>query len=330
MTVTPTGGSEVAPWDPNEYGNVGMEDVGAGDLVLPRLSIDHPKGLFVNNLSKETLSGLRCIIFGLVKQRIMWDSDVQEGDKPQCKSPDHDHGFPQMREDLPFEKQFPWDRSNFNKADYPPENGINNLITLPCESCVFNKWTKDVRTGKNEPPPCSEQHTYPLMYTTDNETWTTAVITFQRTGIKPSKSYLSLFSQANLPMFTSFTELSLQVLKRGTVDYSVPVFKRLEATPREQWRTYAESYLSIREFLRTPPRRQGDGDDIPVASDNTNSAPAGAPVEAPVTTAVPAAPTPAPAAAVPTPAPAAPAPTPAPTPAPAAPPANPDPSGLPF
>ena len=305
-------GTDVAAWDPAEFGNVGMEDVGAADLVIPRLSIKHAEGVFVNNLSKEEIPVLNAVILGLVKQRIMWDDDVEEGDKPQCKSPDHDHGFPQMREDIEYSKQFPWDQSNFDKANFPPNE--RGLIELPCNSCVFNQWGKDPRSGKSIPPRCSEQHTYPLAYTTDGgESYTTAIVTFQRTGIKPSKSYLSTFAQANMPMFTSFTELTLQVNKRGTVEYSVPIFKKGGPTDRNNWRQYADSYVQIREFLRTPPRGQGEDEGDPVApSDNTNTAPvvqtapAAPPVQqaAPVVVQQPAAPAAAPAASAPTPPPA--------------------------
>lgn len=317
MSTTP--GTDLdKPFDPTEFANIGMEDVAAGDLVVPRLSIDHKNGLFVNNLSKEQIPVLQCVIFGLVKQRIMWDDDVQDGDKPQCKSPDHDNGFPQMRTDIPYEKQFPWDESNFDKANFPEQDG---QIILPCASCAFNQWGKDPRSGKSIPPRCSEQHTYPLSYTQDGgDTWTTAILTFQRTGIKPSKSYLSLFNQAGMPMFTSFTELSLSVQTRGTVTYSVPIFKKGAASDRNLWRSYANTYMQLRDFLRTPPRRQVD--DAPAAvSDNTNTAPETEepPVAEPPAQAPAPAPTPA-AAPAQAPAPAA-APAPAQAPAPAAAPA---------
>jgi hypothetical protein len=270
MSTTP-GTDLQAPFDPSEFKNFGMEDVEAGDLVIPRLSIMHKEGRFINNLSKEEIERLQCVILGLVKQRIMWDEDVDEGDRPQCKSSDHDHGYPQLREDIPMAKQFPWDESNFNKADFLQQDGS---VVLPCDSCVFNSWSKDTRTGKSIPPRCSEQHTYPVIYTTDEgETTTTAILTFQRTGIKPSKNYLSTFSQAGMPMFTSFTELTLQVTKRGNVEYSVPVFRKGNQTDRSDWRHYADTYMQIREFLRTPPRRSEDEEAPAVQSDNTNTAP---------------------------------------------------------
>jgi hypothetical protein len=295
--------TEVQKFDPQEFGNVGMEDVGASDLIIPRLQLDHKKAVFRDNLSKEEFPELKVVILGLVKQRIMWDDDVEEGDKPQCKSPDFENGFPQPRTDIPYPKQFPWDRSNFRKEDFPPEQGINNLITLPCNSCAFAQWGKDPRSGKATPPPCSEQHTYPLLYTTDDETWTLAIATFQRTGIKPSKSYISSFAQSGMPMFTSYTTLSLNSMSRGTVEYAVPVFRKGDQTNRDMWGQYADQYRQIREFVRSAPRNQSEDDNPPAQSNNTNTAPQSQPVVVQQPPQPQAAPQPAP----------APAPAPAPT-----------------
>jgi hypothetical protein len=270
--------TEVEKFDPAEFGNVGMEDVAASDLIVPRLQLDHKKAVFRDSLSKEEFTDLRVVILGLVKQRIMWDDDVEEGDKPQCKSPDFENGFPQMRTDIPYPKQFPWDRSNFRKEDFPPEAGINNLITLPCNSCVFQQWGKDPRSGKATPPPCSEQHTYPLLYTTDDSTWTVAIATFQRTGIKPSKNYISSFAQSNMPMFTSFTTLSLNAQSRGSVEYAVPVFRKGEQTDRGMWPQYADQYRQIRGFIRSAPRNQQEDNQPAAPANNVNSAPQGQPV----------------------------------------------------
>lgn len=267
----------VTQYDPSQFGNVGMEDVDASDLIIPRLQIDHKKGVFRDNLSKEEFSDLKVVILGLVKQRTFWDSDVEDGDQPLCKSPDFESGFPQMREDIPSHKRFPWQDSNFNPADFPAANGINGLVTLPCDSCNFAQWGKNQKTGKSTPPPCAELHTYPLMYTTDDEEWTTALVSFKGTGIKPSKNYLSSFAQSNRPMFTSYTNLSLNLQSRGSVEYSVPIFRRGEETDRTMWQTYADTYRQIRDFVRTPPRNQNESE-APAASSNVNSAPTQEPV----------------------------------------------------
>lgn len=283
MTVTPVdGGGVVAPYDA-EIANVGLEDIGVGDVVIPRLQIDHPKGVFRDNLSKAEYDKLTVILLGLVKQRVMFDDDVKDGDKPQCKSPDFEHGFPNMNLDGAQRKEtwFPWDKSNFEPGNFPAENGLNGLVTLPCATCIFNQWDK----GDWKQPPCAEQHTYPLMYSPDNgESWVPALLTVQKTGIKPSRQYISSFAQSKTPTFTVFTEITLQQFSRGTVTYSVPIFKRNGPTDRNEWNEYATQYRAIREFIRQPPRRSDEDDATPDVQPDTNenAPPAAAAAPAPV------------------------------------------------
>lgn len=300
MTVSTTGGAGgVVPYDPDQFGDVGLEDVGVADVVIPRLSINHPDGTFKDNLSKAEYPTLKVILLGLVKQRILWADEVEDKDQPQCKSPDFEHGFPNLQEDVRIDKRFPWGKSNFNPTDFPAEKGINDLVTLPCASCVFQQWDKD----DWKVPPCTEQHTYPLLYSPDDgESWQPALLSLQKTGIKPSRQYISSFAQSKTPMFTVYTQLSLTQQSRGSVKYCVPGLRRMEVTDRNEWGGYADQYRSIRDFVRQPPRKR-DGDEgasspagnvntgptVPVAATATTVPQAAAPV-APVSAAAPTAP----------------------------------------
>lgn len=318
-TTDPNSGA-VTGWDPSEFsGDTGLEDVSASDIAIPRLQIIHDEGLFKDNLSGTTFGELEVIILGLVKQRIMWASDIDDGDKPLCKSTEFSFGFPNMRDDIAADKRFPWAESNFEPAQAQPielaagqspahPNGwsSNGLPVLPCAACKFKEWTKG-SNGKNVPPPCTEQHTYPVLYKNENEVWTPALLTFQRTGIKPSKTYISSFAQTGQPMFTVVTTIGLTQQSRGMVKYSVPWFKRGSTSDRNAWAEYATQYRTIRDFVRSAPRRQ-DEEDAPAASNNENTAP-----EAPVNVTATTQPTP-----PPTPSPAPTPPSPQPTPPPAA------------
>lgn len=324
MTVVPAGGSDVALYDPSQFGDVGLEDIGAADVAIPRIKIVHDAGEWEDSLSKQRFPVLRAVILGLVKQRIYWDDEVDDGDKPLCKSPNFDFGFPNQRDDVPADKRFPWAASNFEPSQavpveispsnqYPNGWNSNGNPVLPCAQCVFKEWPKK---GEKGGPPCAEQHTYPIIYTPDEgETWQPALVTLQKTGIKPSRTYLSYFAQSKQPMFTVYTELSLTQQSRGSVRYSVPNLRRLEQTPREQWGEFAEQYRSIREFVRAAPRANDDeGDGAAVGTTaNVNSGPEAPAPAAPATPpAAPAQPNPAPPAApAATPAPAAPTPPPA-------------------
>lgn len=323
MTVATPGGTEVG--FPAEQGIIGLDDVSVGDVILPRISIVHKEGMFKDNLQNRTFAELDCIILGLVKQRVFWKKDTEEGDRPLCKSPDHNHGFPMVSDEVAKDKLFPWDKSNFNPADFPPnESGI---VTLPCAACVFKEWDK----GDWKVPPCAEQHTYPILYNTtpdeEEATWSPAIVTFQKTGIKPSRAYLSSFVQARKPMFTARTKITLTLLKRSAVEYSVPNFAKTGDTDSSLWNGFGEQYLQIQSFLQQAPRSEEDEYAGTEGFDNANTPAPAAPAAQPPAAAPPvqaaaAAPA-APVAATPPPPVAPAAPTPPPAPAP-------DDSGLPF
>lgn len=332
MTVAPQEGGVVAPYDPN---TAGLEDVDSSDVSIPRLGINHKEGKFSDSQGNVEYDYLDCIILGLTKQRVFWrptgpGQALDDGEKPMCKSTDFEHGFPLLGDDVPVNRQFPWARTSFAPADYPEQPAFNGHVTLPCGACPLKEWGAD-RT----PPLCSEQHTYALLYTPDNgATWLPGILTLQKTGIKPSKSYISFFHSNRTPMFTVMTRITLDVVTKGSVIYSVPKFQRGEATLREMWGDYAVQATQIREFLRQPPRPKEDFDPYAAAEEGTvvESEPVAPAAPAPVVTeSAPAAPPPPPA----TPAPAAPPPPPAapaaatPPPVPPAPPAAPAPAAAP-
>jgi hypothetical protein len=334
MTVSTTGNSSVAGYDPAS--NLGFEDVDASDLQMPRLRIDGPKALFVDSLTQKEYPALDVVILGLVKGRVMWNKVVDDGDRPMCKSPDTENGFPNVSEQTPRSKRFPFSISNFQPQDFPAEQGINGHVTLPCGSCKFKEWGKD-EDGKSTPPPCAEQHIFPLLYLDPEDgSMNPAILTLKGSGIKPSKAYVGGFMRTRQPMFSVMTHLTLQPMNRGSVNYAVPILRRGEVTDQEEWGEYANLYYSSRDYLRQPPRPgedagDGSGAAQPAASSNVNAAPttaapatvAAAPVTAPTVTpapvVTPAATEPAgdPWATGPSGAPAASAPAPAATPAPA-------------
>lgn len=329
MTVAPHEGSAVGEYTGPSMGGVeGLEDVDASDIILPRLQLVHKEAKFRDNLSKVEYPELKLIILGLIKQRIFWHDDTEDGDKPLCKSPDHEHGFPAVSDDLPKDKRFPWEKGNFRPEDYPPggATSMNGLVTLPCQACIFKEWDKNGW----KVPPCAEQHTYAVLYLTnpndpvEDHRYTPALITFQKTGIKPSKNYISSFMQAGQPMFTVYTTVTLNALSRGAVDYAVPSFKKGDPTDRDMWAGYGTQFRTIREFVRQPPRSQDDDEDFTsTPASNENTAPAAPPAPA---AAAPPAPAAAPPQAPPAAAPSAPVAPPA---APAAP-GGTDDSDLPF
>lgn len=280
MTVDVNSGGGVTPYDPEMDAGLGFEDIGAGDMTLPRLTINHKAGLFKNSLSGEEFPVLKAVLLGVIKQRVMWDETVDTGDRPMCKSPNHDYGFPNVDPKTHVDKQFPWARSNFTpdmakplelspNVSYPEGWSSNGLLVLPCAACKFSKWDQDgVKV-----PPCAEQHTYPLMYETEDGGLMPALISFQKTGIKPSKTYINAFAQSKTPMFTQWSEIKLNQFSRGSVDYCVPTFKKVGETPRDMWGEFAQQYRGVRNFVRQAPRNADEEETDFTPSDNINKGP---------------------------------------------------------
>jgi hypothetical protein len=240
--------------------NVGLEDYDpATDVVTPRLSINHEQSVFVNSLTGEWYPNLEVVILGVVKQRVMWPATLtEEKSDPLCKSYNFQEGYPG--------EKFPWRESGFNPADYPEGKA------LPCQSCPLREWGSHP-TQNN--PWCSETHTYMLELPLGNGNYAPALFSVQRTGIKPSRTYMSAFAQAKTPMFITTTKLSLQENKRGTNKYCVPVFQRGTPTDEANWRPWAQASRQIRLFVQTPRSMDDDGP-VPVAAPAPTPAPAAA------------------------------------------------------
>lgn len=261
-------------------GMTGLEDLDTTDLVMPRIEINHGSATFKDKLTGQEYPTMRVILLGLVKQRILWDDEVNEGDKPLCKSYNHKVGVPDPG-------RFPWAASNFNQADVPVEE--DGSLHLPCSGCALKEWGSNPR---NTTPWCTEQHTFPLLMQV-GDGHAPALLTVQRTGIKPSKSYLTSFVHAGLPTYTCFTEISLTPMKKGSVSYAVPTFVKSDETEQEDWPLYAQQYRQIREFISTPPPARDEEAEAAVEVRSPSTAAAAAPDPAPAAAAAPAETTPA-------------------------------------
>ena len=294
----------------------GLEDFAPSRMVIPRLTIDHKTGALVDNLTEQQyVGGLKVVMLGMVLQRILWH--VQPGDKgelPLCKSPDAEHGFPTPDDKLPKDKMFPWSGevtakgvaadSGFRREDFPAEDGINGLVTLSCANCALAKWESHPAGRK---PYCSEMYTFPVMFSPggDEDMLVPALFSVRSTGIKPANSYLTSFASTKTPMYTVWTRIGLNIVTRSGNEFAVPSFSKAEATDRELWPEFSQTYRGIRETIRRAPTpMDDDSEDAGVSVPVTPPAATPSPAARPVPSTPPAAPRPA---AVPAPA-AAPAP----------------------
>lgn len=246
---TPT---SVAVADPEalarKYAGVGMEDIDQTDIVVPRLKIEHAEGKYLDTLSNETFEKLECVVLGVVKQRSLFPAvmDEESHKPPLCKSNDFTYGNPS--------EEFPWAASKLDPAV------LGSSGPLPCASCHLKEWGSHPTTNT---PWCAEQHIYVLM-TPAGDTWAPMLLTVQKTGIKPSKAYITNYARAKQPMFVAKTRLGLDLNKRGSVKYSIPTFEKLGPTDPDLWDGWAAEFTSIRDYLRMPPMRE----DAAVATDD--------------------------------------------------------------
>lgn len=244
LAPTSSAGTDLAL--PDDF--TGLEDFNESDMAVPRLTIDHDNAVLVDSLTNEQYGELKCVLLGLVKQRILWDVDVESNDHPLCKSYDFTTGQPDAA-------AFPWKESGFKRDDFDAD-----APQLDCGSCALKDW--DSHPQRNTPW-CAEQYVMPLvMETTDG--YAPAIFTVQRSGMKPAKAYITGFARAKTPLYTVVTTVSLDAQKRGSVKFATPKFVKGDATPQESWAEFADQYRRIREFVSAarvaaPPTAASDG-----------------------------------------------------------------------
>lgn len=265
VATTEPGGEVAIPDEPVE----GLEDFDTKtDAAMPMLRIKHDSGQFVDGLSGETINkpgeAIEVILLGLIKQRVLWAAEVSDDAMPLCKS----YNF---LEGVPDEDTFPRKASGFSAEAV--ESG-----RLPCEDCKLKDWGSH---PQRDTPWCSEQHTFALLYKV-GDGWAPALLTVQRSAIKPSRQYLTAFARSKTPLYTVVTSITLDQRRRGTVDFSVPKFVRGAETDQDDWPDYAMTYRGIREFVQTPRSRDDedeDDDGAPVAAPAKKAAKKAAPAK---------------------------------------------------
>ena len=239
---------------PSEAFAEGLEDVEDTDLSVPRLQINHTEARFVDSLSNEEWSDLTVVLLGLVKQRILWDADVEDGDKPLCKSLDHKAGLPEPA-------SFPWKEAGFTRTEFDLD-----APELDCEGCKLKDWGSH---PKRDTAWCTEQFVFPLLICNEDDSTMPAIFTAQRSAIKPAKNYITGFARTKSPLFTVHTRMSLKAESRGSVKYAVPKFIKEGPTEEAAWPSMAAQYRSIREFITAPRTRR-----VPEADSGTAAPPA--------------------------------------------------------
>ena len=222
----------------------GLEDVEATDLTIPRITIDHEGGVFVDSQTNERFEEFDAIMLGLVKQRILWPpTPGAEGEGPMCRAVDFKTGNPDAAK---------W---------VTKHNGVNAVTAsgfsfdeveagnLSCANCGLKEWDSHPNNGT---PWCNEQFTFPIIRIMEDGSAAPALISFQRTGLKACKSYVSGFKQARRPLYTALTRISAVHQKKGTVEYVTPSFSKIGDSDPTEHPIYSQQLHQIRDFITTP------------------------------------------------------------------------------
>lgn len=234
---------------PSDY-DTGLDDLGS-DLSVPRLKIAHKKGLFLDPSDNSEYPEIYCIILGLVRQRVLFDAKVDPNnpEKPMCKSPDTNIGFPNMTPEN-AKKAFPWAAAKLDASQAGRDEDGRTVIK--CVTCHLKEWDSHPLGDK---PWCSEQFTLPILFAASLEALQAgegmpALISLQKTGIKPTKAYLKTFQLRKVGAYTAYTKLSLLVERVGDNVFSKPIFTRSGDTDRVGWLDYTEQFGAISKFLK--------------------------------------------------------------------------------
>ena len=241
----------------DEFEGLGLDDFdAASDGSIPRFNISGDSNAFIDSLSGEEYNPLRAILLGFKKQRVLWPPTMGEvAEDPWCKSVNPAEGG------TPGEK-FPWEASGFSLEAHSEGD------LVPCDSCLLSKWGSHPDDDKDTPW-CTEQFVFPSMVELSDGNIVPAILTFQRSSLAPARRYVQSFARGKKrsPMFTVWTEITLEQNKRGSVKYSVPSFKKDELTAKEEWRDYADTLRQIEAVITT--RRTDSALELPSSEEVT-------------------------------------------------------------
>jgi hypothetical protein len=209
---------------------VGLEDIGADDIRMAKVSIVHDEGVFVDDLTGEKFDTLDTVLLGVIKERVLFDSNMDAKDKLLCKSRDAVVGNP---------------TEAFPMLSFREKNGVVEADgTITCKTCPFAQWGSHPDPNR-QVPYCTEQMSFPLTLPGSDDA--AGIVTFQRSALSNVRSYLSAFVRSRKPLFANRTTITLEKGKKGSVVFSTPKFVRgAENTDAGQMQRWAEQYQSIR------------------------------------------------------------------------------------
>jgi len=228
--------------------DTGLEELGAGDLIIPRLTITQPTtpdiaadqvGKFCINVTGDYHDTMRVAIIKLTKSRILFPDKYKRDNEPLCRS--HDFKFP---------------------AEIPgvtPMAATCQLIPGDTKkhTCPYANWGAD-----NTPPRCQE--TWNLLIV-DIDTYLPMWFSIKSTALKPLRKIVSAVSMIctakRLPMWALGFDMALEKITNDSGTFYAPQFSGLAALPPDD----AANMDAIRKQMVNVDIKDSSEPDAPVA-----------------------------------------------------------------
>jgi hypothetical protein len=225
----------------NENFETGMEDMDAGDLIIPRLSITQPttpdiaaenQGKFHVNITGDFQEAMSAVMIKLSKSRILFPEKYKRDNVPLCRS----HDFKVPANDIPEAK--------------PMAESCGLLPLVPGEKkakhiCPYANWTADEK-NKPVPPRCQEVWNSLIV---DLDSYLPMWFSLKSTALKPFRkivSAISMISQAKkIPMWGMKFDMSLYKEINDSGTFYIPTFSSPAALDKEN----AVNMAAIRQQL---------------------------------------------------------------------------------
>lgn len=215
----------------------GLEELDAGDLIIPRLTITQPTtpdistdlvGKFAVNLTGDFHDSLDLVLIKLGKSRILFPEKYKRDNDPLCRS----HNFVTPANDIP--------------GAVPMAESCGLIPGDPKKHvCPYANWTQDDK-GNQSAPRCQECWN---MLVVDLESYMPMWFSLKSTALKPLRkivSAISIISQAKRqPMWAMKFSVALNKTANDSGTFYVPVFSSPTALSPEE----VEAMTQIRAQL---------------------------------------------------------------------------------
>lgn len=256
------------PAIPDDDAMLGLEQLDERDMQTPRLSIVHTEGVFLNSLTGQKLPALNGVLLGVIKQRVLFPAEVgPEKVGPMCRSTNFVDGLIDQK----TPSRFPWKTvPGLKIADFTTDEGTGNGRTISCASCPLKEW--ETHPTRAKIPWCSETWGLPFALDLPDGGFMTAILQVKGSGIKPVKAFTTIFQASKRPAFTARCTMKLEVNRRGTVDYSVPVLTMGDPTDAADHPAYANAYRAARAFMLSSAAAIDPDDDVPAPATSHGAA----------------------------------------------------------